>query len=317
MPFKMYANFKISPLVNFKWDGIVWYSPSIFFGPLVKKIKKKSTCRAYLIVRDIFPQWLVDLGLINRFGLPYLIFNRVAEFQYSIADIIGVQTEGNLKYFDKWIKKYNRNVNVLQNWLDKSSKKKCQIKLDKTILSGRKIFIYAGNMGVAQDAGIILKVAKSLSFRKDIGFLLVGRGSEVLKLKQLAKNLKLKNLIFFNEIDPDEIPDLYSKCHVGLVILNSKHKSHNIPGKFLTYIRSGLPVLAVINQKNDLAEIIRKEKVGLVCESNNVDIVSNLAVNLIEDIDKDSNYFQRCKKLFENKFSVNSAVNQIVKSLTD
>jgi hypothetical protein len=54
-------------------------------------------------------------------------------------------------------------------------------------------------------------------------------------------------VVFHDEIHPDEIPGLYAQCHVGMVALDPRHKTHNIPGKFLTYMQSGLPVLANIN----------------------------------------------------------------------
>ena len=33
---------------------------------------------------------------------------------------------------------------------------------------------------------------------------------------------------------------------IGLVALDPRHRTHNIPGKFLTYMQSGLPVLASV-----------------------------------------------------------------------
>ena len=62
MPYAMRRNFRKSPLARSKWDGVVWYSPSIFLGPLANSMKISSRCRSYLIVRDIFPEWAVDLG---------------------------------------------------------------------------------------------------------------------------------------------------------------------------------------------------------------------------------------------------------------
>ncbi|MDE9500322.1 glycosyltransferase WbuB, partial [Xenorhabdus bovienii] len=47
-------------------DGIVYYSPSIFFGKFVNKIKKEWHCPSYLILRDSFPQWIIDEGLIKE-----------------------------------------------------------------------------------------------------------------------------------------------------------------------------------------------------------------------------------------------------------
>ena len=40
LSFMMLRNIRKSPLRNMIWDGIVWYSPTIFFGPLVKVLKK-------------------------------------------------------------------------------------------------------------------------------------------------------------------------------------------------------------------------------------------------------------------------------------
>ena len=48
------------------FDGVIYYSPTIFFGPLVSKIKKRCNCKSYLILRDFFPQWAIDAGLIKK-----------------------------------------------------------------------------------------------------------------------------------------------------------------------------------------------------------------------------------------------------------
>jgi hypothetical protein len=99
----------------------------------------------------------------------------------------------------------------------------------------------------------------------------VGRGSDVKKLAADAQARGLQNVLFQDEIHPDEIPGLYAQCQVGLVALDPRHKSHNIPGKFLTYMQSGLPVLANINAGNDLAGIIRHENVGSVSEDGSAE----------------------------------------------
>jgi Glycosyl transferase 4-like domain len=69
MPFAMRRNLRSSPLATERWDGVVWYAPSIFHAPLANSLKKASACKGYLIVRDIFPEWAVDMGLMGR-GLP-------------------------------------------------------------------------------------------------------------------------------------------------------------------------------------------------------------------------------------------------------
>ena len=315
MPFTMLWQFRKSPLASEKWDGVVWYAPSIFHGPLAMALKKSSGCKGYLIIRDIFPEWAVDMGLMGR-GLPYRFFDAVARYQYSVADVIGVQTLGNLGYFDKWRRQPGRQLEVLQNWLDKPVLARCPIRVNETSLAGRRIFVYAGNMGIAQGMDILIDLAERLRRRRDVGFFFVGRGSDVARLNSAVKDRNLDNVLFYNEIHPDEIPDLYAQCSAGIVALDPRHKSHNIPGKFLTYMQSGLPVLANINLGNDLAQMIRDEQVGQVCESNSVVDLVQFANQLLDQIESDGQMSSRCRSLFEREFAVEKTVRQIVSALS-
>lgn len=314
MPFAMRRNLRRSPLGDQRWDGVIWYSPSIFHGPLVAALKRASGCRSYLIIRDIFPEWAADMGLMSR-GAAYRFFRTVAEYQYSVADTIGVQTPGNMAYFSRWKEKNGRTLVVLPNWLGEAGSAPCPIRVADTPLSGRKIFVYAGNMGVAQNMDVIIQLAERCHNRNDIGFLLVGRGSEVPRLKRNVEDLGLTNVVFHDEIDPDEIHDLYAQCDYGIVTLDPRHKSHNIPGKFLTYMQSGTPVLAVINQGNDLAGMIREYQVGEVSEDCDIDTVYDHAERLLaSDIDRLA-LRNRCTHLFRKSFSVQTTVASIVSCL--
>lgn len=315
MPLAMLHNLRKSPLAKQRWGGIVWYAPSIFFGPLANTLKKVSDCKAYLIVRDIFPEWAADMGLMSR-GLAYQFFKMIANYQYSVADVIGIQTQGNEIYFrDRKV----CQIEVLQNWLTEAPNMGCSISVPTTPLVGRTIFVYAGNMGVAQGMSILIDLAERLLNRVDIGFLFVGRGSDAQRLRQDTEARGLDNVVFFDEIDPTEIPGLYAQCHVGIVALDSRHKTHNIPGKFLSYMQEGLPVLATINASNDLEEMILSEKVGRVCTDYSVDTLQRLAIDLVDDVVGNTANNQaasaRCKALSAKLFSPEVAVKQIVSAL--
>lgn len=315
MPFAMWWNIRKSPLHDAQWDAVVWYSPSIFFGPLVSWFRQSSSCKSYMIIRDIFPEWTVDMGLMRK-GLVYRFYDAIARYQYSVADVVGVQTSGNLAYFLEWEKQPNRRLEVLQNWLDKPAHAECSIRIDETELKGRRVLVYAGNMGVAQGLDIFFDVIESMRERSEVGFLFVGRGAEAARLKEEAQQRKLDAVVFFDEIDPDEIPGLYAQCDAGIVSLDSRHKSHNIPGKFLTYMQSGLPVLAKINSGNDLAQLIRDERVGQVCENNEIEDLLLAMQRLLVQIDSDPELPNRCSSFFDKQFAVEKTVIQIVSALS-
>lgn len=315
MPYAMLRQLRQSPLANAQWEGIVWYSPTIFLGPMVKALKQQSKTRSYLIIRDIFPEWALDMGLMGP-GLPYKFFKAIAKGQYAAADAVGVQTPGNLAYFEDWKREYpQRSVEVLQNWLSPAQVQGCSIDVSQSSLAGRKIFVYAGNMGVAQGMDVLLDLAEHMRERKDVGFLFVGRGSDAQRLRESAQARGLDNVLFQGEIDPDEIAGLYAQAHVGLVALDPRHKTHNIPGKFLSYMQSGLPVLAVVNAGNDMVQLVVDRGVGVACSDRDAATLATHATELLRQIDAGVDYSARCKQLAQDFFSPQAAVNQIVKAL--
>ena len=310
MPWYMYRNLTSSQFSDVQWDKIVWYSPSIFLAPLVAYVKRKSGCRSYMIMRDVFPEWALDLGLMRK-GIPYWIFRAIAAYQNSVADVIGVQAPGELPYFRDRIRP-DQSVEVLHNWLSEPVYGGCSIDVSKTHLAGRKIFVYAGNIGVSQGADTLLTLAQSLKKHSDIGLIFVGRGSDKARLEKAAYDDNLDNVIFYSEIDPSEIPGLYAQCHAGIVILDLRHTTHNIPGKFISYVKCGLPVLASVNYGNDLNGIIVDNNVGEICKDNTVDSLRQATLTLCDKIEQDSEISTRCKVLGKELFSSRVVVQQIL-----
>jgi len=312
MPFLMIRYLKQSPFNGDLFDGVITYAPSIFLGPLANYLKQKNRCQNYLIIRDIFPQWAVDVGLLSCPSLPYYLLKKVERYLYSTADIIGVQTFANLTYFNRHVVKDSITIDVLQNWLAIKDEKPCSIVVENTALRGRKIFVYAGNMGDAQGVSIFLSLAEKVKKNIAVGFLFVGRGVGVESLKEFAETLALDNILFFDEIDPSEIPKLYQQCDVGIISLDQRHTTHNIPGKFLSYMQAGLPVLAVINKGNDLEHIINNNGVGLATTNHSVDHLIALVQEMIERVLVDEDVSTTCKSLYKELFSPVKAVEQII-----
>lgn len=311
LPFAMLRHVRSSPFRSTKWDLVVWYSPPIFFGPLVWVLRRMSGARTYLILRDIFPEWAVDLGIIRK-GPAYLLLKAVAAFQYGVADTIGVQTASNLAYLPNWTKSANRRIEVLHNWLATTPDIGCSIQIARTSLAGRKIFVYIGNMGVAQGLEIFVELILSLRDRRDIGFLFVGRGSEFPKLEAERVSRGLDNVLFFDEINPSEIPGLLAQCEVGLVALHPDHKTHNIPGKFVSYVHYGLPVLARVNSGTDLESLIEDEGVGMVYSGHSVAELKRLAEELADNDALRHSMSERGRELGGRMFSPRAAATQIV-----
>ena len=82
---------------------MIVYSPSIFWSILLFKLKKKITS---IKLGDLYPKWLVDHKIINKFSFNYLILKFFELFLYYQADKIYVQTKKDINYISKFKKNF-------------------------------------------------------------------------------------------------------------------------------------------------------------------------------------------------------------------
>lgn len=313
LPHAMLRGLRSSPLARTRWEGIVWYSPTIFLGSMVEKLKRQCGCRSYLILRDLFPDWAVDAGVMRK-GLAYRYLKQVERRQYAAADVIGVQTPANEPIVARDAPP-DATIETLHNWLAKPELRPTSVDLSRGPLAGRTIFAYTGNMGAAQGMDCLIDLAQRMKDRCDAGFLFVGRGSELPRLRARAEAMKLDNVQFVDEVDAEEIPGILAQCHVGLIALDPRHTTHNIPGKLLTYLHAGLPVLARINAGNDLEALIRDERIGFVVTGDRLGDLQDRAEHLAIASELKHAMRNRGKALVERAFSPVNATRSIVASL--
>lgn len=314
MPFLILIKLNKIKFFDEKLDGVIWYSPSIFYGPLIFCLKKRNKLPTYLILRDIFPEWAVDLGIIKR-GFSYFVLKLFERFQYSVADVIGYQSPGNKQYIEKYRKK-DTKIEVLYNWISKTTPEVCSIDINRTPLSGRKIFAYTGNMGIAQGLRNFIPAIEILNkTNKEIGFVLIGSGEDFHYISKQIELKKLKNILVFPEIPHNELSSLYNQCNYGIVSLDLRHKTHNIPGKFISYISNRLPVLALANEGNDLHEIIKYHKVGKSFFTFNKDVLKSAIEDIADDNFYSNEALNNCDKLTNEIFTSSRAFKQIESSL--
>ena len=293
-------------------DLIVFYSPTIFFGDLVSRLKTIWGCPSYLILRDIFPQWAVDAGLIRK-GLVYRYLKRKELAQYAAADIIGVEASGNLSYFRKELARYDYRVEVLHNWLnlrEQPASNSCW--RHKLGLGNKVIFFYGGNIGIVQDLDNILRLAAGMRDHEEVFFLFVGSGSEVLRLTAEIEKKGLCNARILPPLSQSEYMQCLSECDVGLVSLDRRLTSHNFPGKLLGYVLCGKPVLASLNPDNDLIEFLHHADAGFACANGEDEKLLAEALLLATQPETRKRMGRNARELGNTVFSAQAIAQQIL-----
>ena len=59
---------------NVKFDLVMYSTPPITFAKVVNFVKKRDGAKSYLLLKDIFPQNAVDLGMMKKTGPKGLIY---------------------------------------------------------------------------------------------------------------------------------------------------------------------------------------------------------------------------------------------------
>lgn len=306
---------KLKPLFEQKHhDLIVYYSPSIFWGGLVTRLKKLWGAPSYLILRDFFPQWAVDQGLIQSGSSIEKYFRFFENKNYTSADIIGVMSKKNKEWFEK-NSRTDKKIEILYNWAADTPTISQNCFRESLGLQEKVVYFYGGNIGHAQDMMNIVRLAKKMQEKKAAHFLLVGAGDEVELIKESIIKERLNNITLLSSVSQDTYKQMLAEFDIGLFTLHKNHQTHNFPGKLLGYMVQSMPILGSINPQNDLKSIIEDAGAGLISINGEDAVFLANAIKLLNNRNERKEIGQNAKKLLKQTFSVETAAKQIVTSI--
>jgi glycosyltransferase involved in cell wall biosynthesis len=298
--------------IDISIDIIIAHSPTIFWGYILRKLKQKySGSSAYLILRDIFPKWAVDTGLISSYNPVYWFLKWHERKLYNEIDIIGVQSESNLGYFTS--KTTKDRLQVLYNFKKNETLDlpKSHIRTDLN-LEDKVLFIFGGNLGFAQDIDNLLRLVSKFKNNDQIHFIFIGEGTEFKKIELWIEHESAKNIHLLNAVSDTAYQSILKECDVGIISLRNTFETDNFPNKIMNYMKYQLPILASVNSGNDLVRLIEENENGLVSVNGDDEVFFQNTTKLLNDI-KLRNYMgQNGAKLLKNKFDSKEAIKKIL-----
>ena len=292
---------------------VISYSPPIFFGALVRRLKRLWRCPHYLILRDIFPQWSIDAGLISPGGAIHRFFEHYELELYDSAEIIGVETEANLEHFRNRGLLEKSSFEVLYNWTALEDQDVADTRYRSDLdLGERVIFVYGGNFGVAQDAMVLVRLAAAMRDEPDAFFLLAGDGSERTHLERAIADRDLQNIRLLPPVDRRTYLGMVAEADVGLVTLRRELGIQNVPSKVLDYMYLRKPILGAINPGNIMREIVEESRAGLISWNGDGRGLEEHTRKLTADAALRRELGSNARHLLESRFSSSRAAEQIL-----
>lgn len=266
---------------NVEFDLILYSTPPITFTRVIQYAKKRNPkALTYLLLKDIFPQNAVDIGMLSKSGIKGLLyksFRRKEKILYRLSDYIGCMSPANVEY----VIKHNPEVDpaiveLAPNSYDAPQEKPCTvdysaIRESYKLPQDKPLFIYGGNMGKPQGIPFLIECMKAVGNNDNCHFVIVGNGTEYPKLESWIKEEeKPRSVSLFKSLPKEEYDRLTSACDVGLIFLDYRFTIPNYPSRLLPYLMERKPIIAVTDPNSDIGTIAQEHGYGLWVPSNSV-----------------------------------------------
>lgn len=279
-----------------RFDLILYPTPPITFVGAVAYAKKRDRAKTYLMLKDIFPQNAVDIGVISKQGVSGLIYGFFRQKErrlYDVSDFIGCMSQANVDYILEHNPKLDaRKVGICPNcteYVDRSvtDDVRRQMREKYGIPQDRTVFVYGGNLGKPQGIPFLIDCLKSQRDNQKTFFLVVGDGTEYPLLAQYAAKAKQDNFKLMQRLPKEDYDALVGACDVGMLFLDHRFTIPNFPSRMLSYMQARLPILACTDPNTDVGKVIDQGGFGWWCESSSVEAFQNavdtvLQSNLLE-----------------------------------
>ena len=319
---------------NVKFDLVLYSTPPITLCRAVEYVKKRDCARTYLLLKDIFPQNAVDIGLLSKTGLKgllYRYFRKKEKRLYEITDTIGCKSTANEEYVLRHNPEVRKRNEAAQKQTSHSIVEVCPNSIEPVDLSvtpeerreirnkyhiplDRTVFVYGGNLGKPQGIDFMLKCLHSQKSNDKVFFLIVGNGTEYGRIERYIEKYHPENIALRQWIPKEEYDKVIAACDVGMIFLDHRFTIPNFPSRLLGYMSAKLPVLAVTDRVTDIGKVIVDGGFGWWCESDTPYSFDRL-VNNITILPGNKNKGLKGYSLLNSEFSVSQIYSEIMKSM--
>lgn len=291
-----------------EFDLVLYATPPITFSGVVKYAKKHYGCKAFLMLKDIFPQNAVDIGLFSEKSPINLFFRQKEKSLYRLSDVIGCMSEANRKYvLDHNPSIPDRKVILFPNTQAVEELTEAYERNPEDPVS----FVFGGNFGKPQAIDFLMEAIGSEQMQKvNAKFVFIGNGSEKSKVVEASK--RYANLDFYDFMPPREYDALMKKCDVGLISLDARFTIPNYPSRTLSYMAQAKPILACTDRNTDIKELVTEQAgCGLWCASDDVEGFVKAVSRMCDSVDRLKELGQNGRAYFVNNFNVDRSVEII------
>jgi len=230
-------------------------------------------------IADMWPDTVMESGMLTNSrlrGPVNGILSWWCKAVYKRAAAITVLSPG---FKDMLIERGvpAEKIHVIYNWTDEDAFKPAprdEALATELGLSGKFNIVYAGNLGPMQGLETVIAAAERIRDLEHVQIVLAGTGHEEERLKGLAAEKGLNNVLFLGRRQYWEMTAINALADVLLIHLRDlPFFQATIPGKTQVALASGRPSLVAV--AGDAADLVRMGDAGMGCPPEDPDAMAS------------------------------------------
>lgn len=266
-------------------DVVIASSPTLFSALSAWFIARVRRVPFVLEVRDLWPEAIVDLGLMRRGSVTVKLLEGLANFLYRQAARVVVVTQA---FADRLAGQGipRAKLAVIPNGADtrffSPTAASNTYQARQTLgLNGQFVVTYVGSHGLSHGLDVVLDAAAA---QPDVTFLLVGDGADRDRLVAERDRRHLANVIMRPSVPKHEVPALYAAADACLVPLRDVPLFETfVPSKLFEVLAAGRPVIGAV--RGEARQILARSGGALLVEPQHGDQLASAVDTLRQNPD--------------------------------
>jgi colanic acid biosynthesis glycosyl transferase WcaI len=293
-----------------KFDIVITVVPPFHLGLLAVLYKRLRKAKFFYHIQDLQIEAARDLQMIKSPRVIKTLFS-LEKYIISRADTVSSISDGMI---EKIKAKAGKEISFFPNWVDTKVfhplTNREVLKEEFGFKPTDKIVLYSGAIGEKQGLDAIIYTAGRLKSRQEFKFLICGSGPYKEKLKMLADDLELKNVIFFPLQPFEKFNKFLNLADIHLVIQKAMASDLVMPSKLTTILAVGGLAVVTANPGSSLYTLVDSRKMGILVEAEDQDaLAKGIDFALTGDHQE---IHENARKYAETNLSIDSVLSRYI-----
>jgi colanic acid biosynthesis glycosyl transferase WcaI len=267
-------------------------------------------------IKDLYPESAEDAGLIRRDGTLSRAALWLDRLTCRHADLNLVLSESFRQSLLETRGIHRDKIEVMHDWIDGSRLKPMAgdniWRQEQNIPEAKYVAMFAGTMGLASGAEVLVDVSDELRSRAvdDILILCIGEGLLKPRMIRDAADRKLENVRFLPFQPEARLAEVLSTADAFLLTMAADHAASSVPSKLITYLAMGRPILCSVDSRSPIALHVLDADCGIVVASGDHLAISDALIQMARDRESWRPKGLTGRRYFEKHFNMPAAMRR-------